>query len=149
VALAAPGLSSCSHATQHEEILANKGKAQYRYIIFDFENNYEQVVVSKTGEEAQGKTPKEEYEDFLSVWTTPNLSKFGCVRYAITRRKLVPCILRLSFFISVYHNLKQRSRDVSDLDYLLVCSNADKLLFQYHKNDGTNQSRMIAVKLWR
>ncbi|KIM89498.1 hypothetical protein PILCRDRAFT_813430 [Piloderma croceum F 1598] len=57
--------------------LANKDKAQYRYIIFDFENNYEQVVVLKTGEEAHGKTPKEEYEDFLGAWTAPNLSSLA------------------------------------------------------------------------
>jgi len=57
--------------------LANKDKAKYRYLIFDFENNYEQVVVLKTGEEAHGKTPKEEYEEFLSVWTGPNLSSLA------------------------------------------------------------------------
>jgi len=57
-----------------KKALANKDKAKLRYIIFDFDNNYEQIVVSKTGEEAQGKTAKEEYEEFLQVFTSPNLS---------------------------------------------------------------------------
>jgi len=57
-----------------KKALANKDKAKLRYIIFEFDNNYEQVIVSKTGEEASGKTPKEEYEEFLEVFTSPNLS---------------------------------------------------------------------------
>jgi len=57
--------------------LANKDKAKLRYIIFDFDNNYEQIVVSKTGEEAHGKTAKEEYDDFLGVFTSPNLSSLA------------------------------------------------------------------------
>jgi len=56
---------------------ANKDKAKLRYIIFDFEQNYEQIVVSKTGEEAQGKSAKEEYEEFLQVFTSPNLSSLA------------------------------------------------------------------------
>ncbi|KZP18898.1 hypothetical protein FIBSPDRAFT_574050 [Athelia psychrophila] len=56
---------------------ANKDKAKLRYIIFDFENNYETIVVSKTGEEAQGKSAKEEYEDFLQAFTSPNLSSLA------------------------------------------------------------------------
>jgi hypothetical protein len=60
-----------------KKALANKDKAKLRYIIFDFDNNYEQIVVSKTGEEAQGKTAKEEYDEFLQVFTSPNLSSLA------------------------------------------------------------------------
>jgi hypothetical protein len=60
-----------------KKALANKDKAKLRYIVFDFDNNYEQIIVLKTGEETHGKTSKEEYEDFLDVFTSPNLSSLA------------------------------------------------------------------------
>lgn len=85
--------------------LANKGKAKLRYIIFDFNNNYEEIVVSKTGEEAQDKSAKEEYEDFLRVFTAPNLSSLAVYDMPYTTKAgamhSTPILLHL-YVISVH-----------------------------------------------
>jgi len=60
-----------------KKVLANKDKAKLRYIIFDFDESYEEIIVLKTGEEDRGKTEEMEYKDFLGVFMSPNMSSLA------------------------------------------------------------------------
>lgn len=56
---------------------SNKNKTPLRWIIFQFNDDYSELAVSKEGPEAKGKSPKEEYDEFLAEFTGPKAPRLA------------------------------------------------------------------------